>query len=317
MTGRALRLEDRGVKHSNLKTGAPNEREAHQPATPTHARRHERAQVRARYATRVHPCRQEARDFPRPFPRHATPEELRAFQLHMTENSAQPPSINATVTALRFFFKVTLDRPETTRHLVFVYEPRKLPRVLSPEEVLRLLEAAPGPKHKAALSVAYGAGLRAMEVVALKICDIDSKRMMLRVDQGKGRKDRHAMLSPQLLELLRDWWRIAHPQVWMFPGRDRVNPMTTRQLNRVCHMAAELAGLPTWVAPHTLRHSFATHLLEQKIDIRVIQVLLGHSKLDTTVRYTQVATNIIREVMSPLDRLTPLVPKKDEIGRAS
>jgi integrase len=224
----------------------------------------------------------------------------------------QPQSINATVTALRFFFKVTLDRPETTRRLVFVYEPRKLPRVLSPEEVLRLLEAAPGPKHKAALSVAYGAGLRAMEVIALKVCDIDSKRMMLRVEQGKGGKDRHAMLSPTLLELLRDWWRIAHPQVWMFPGRDRINPMTTRQLNRACHTAAELARLPDWVTPHTLRHSFATHLLEQKYDIRVIQVLLGHSKLDTTARYTQVAANIIREVMSPLDRLTPLVPKKDQ-----
>src|ERR1700704_4041427 len=206
-------------------------------------------------------------------PDSATPEELRAFQLHLTETGLQPQSINATVTALRFFFKVTLDRPETTRRLVFVYEPRKLPRVLSPEEVLRLLEAAPGPKHKAALSVAYGAGLRAMEVVALKVRDVDSRRLMIRVEQGQGRKVRHAMLSPQLL--LRDWWRIAHPQVWMFPGRDRVNPMTTRQLNRVCHMAAELAGVPTWVAPHTLRHSFATHLLEQNIDIRVIQVLLG------------------------------------------
>jgi site-specific recombinase XerD len=241
-------------------------------------------------------------------PDSATPEELRAFQLHLTKTGVQPPTINAAVTALRFFFKVTLDRPETTRRLVFVYEPRKLPRVLSPEEVLR--EAAPGPKHKAALSVAYGAGLRAMEVVALKVCDIDSRRMMLRVEQGKGRKDRHAMLSPQLLELLRNWWRIAQPKVWMFPGRDRINPMTTRQLNRVCHMAAELARLPNWVAPHTLRHSFATHLLEQNIDIRVIQVLLGHSKLDTTARYTHVATSIIREVMSPLDRLTPLVPKK-------
>ena len=178
--------------------------------------------------------------------------------------------------------------------------------------VLRLLEAAPSPKHKAALSVAYGAGLRAMEVVALKVSDIDSKRMMLRVEQGKGRKDRFAMLSPQLLELLRDWWRIAHPAVWMFPGRDRISPMTTRQFNRVCHMAAELAALPKWVAPHTLRHSFATHLLEQNIDIRVIQVLLGHAKLDTTARYTQVATNIIREVMSPLDRLTPLVAKRTD-----
>jgi integrase/recombinase XerD len=240
-------------------------------------------------------------------PDTATAEDLRAFQLNLTETGVQPPTVNATVTALRFFFKVTLDRVETTRHLVFVYEPRKLPRVLPPDEVLRLLEAAPSPKHKAALSVAYGAGLRAMEVVALKVSDIDSKRMMLRVEQGKGRKDRFAMLSPQLL---RDWWRIARPAVWMFPGRDRINPMTTRQFNRVCHMAAELAGLPKWVAPHTLRHSFATHLLEQNIDIRVIQVLLGHAKLDTTARYTQVATNIIREVMSPLDRLTPLVAKR-------
>ena len=240
-------------------------------------------------------------------PDTATAEELRAFQLHLTATGVQPPTINATVTVLRFFFKVTLDRPETTRHLVFVYEPRKLPRVLSPEEVLRLLEAAPGPKHKAALSVAYGRP--AGHGSGRPEDDIDSKRMMLRVEQGKGRKDRFAMLSPQLLGLLRDWWRIARPEVWMFPGRDRINPMTTRQLNRVCHMAAELAGLPRWVAPHTLRHSFATHLLEQNIDIRVIQVLLGHAKLDTTARYTQVATNVIREIMSPLDRLTPLVPK--------
>jgi integrase/recombinase XerD len=245
-------------------------------------------------------------------PDTATTEELRAFQLHLTESGVRPPTINATVTALRFFFKVTLDRPETTRRLVFVYEPRKLPRVLSPEQVLRLLEAGSSPKHKAALSVAYGAGLRAMEVVALKVSDIDSKRMMIRVEQGKGRKDRFAMLSPQLLELLRDWWRIARPPVWMFPGRDPISPMTTRQFNRICHIAAELAGLPKWVAPHTLRHSFATHLLEQNIDIRVIQVLLGHAKLDTTARYTQVATNIIREVMSPLDPLTPLVPKRTD-----
>ena len=245
-------------------------------------------------------------------PDTATAEDLRAFQLHLTQTGTNPPTINATVTALRFFFKVTLDRPETTRHLVFVFEPRKLPRVLPPEDVLRLLEAAPNPKSKAALSVAYGAGLRAMEVVALKITDIDSQRMLIRVEMGQGRKDRFAMLSPQLLELLRDWYRIARPRLFLFPGRDKIGPMTPRQLNRICHMAAELAGLPTWVAPHTLRHSFATHLLEQHIDIRVIQVLLGHAKLDTTARYTQVATNIIREVMSPLDRLTPLGPKKDK-----
>src|SRR5246500_2695825 len=189
-------------------------------------------------------------------PDTATAEDLRAFQLHLTASGVQPPTINTTVTVLRFFFKVTLDRPETTRHLVFVYEPRKLPRVLAPEEVLRLLEAAPGPKHKAALSVAYGAGLRAMEVVALKVSDIDSKRMMLRVEQGKGRKDRFAMLAPQLSELVRDWWRIAHPQGWLFPGQNPVNPMTTRQLTRACHTAAEMAEIKKRVTPHTLRHSF-------------------------------------------------------------
>ena len=245
-------------------------------------------------------------------PDTATAEDMRAFQLHMTETGVRPPTINATVTALRFFFKVTVDKPETTRHLVFVHEPRKLPRVLPPEDVLRLLEAAPNPKSKAALSVAYGAGLRAMEVVALKVADIDSQRMLIRIEQGKGGKDRFAMLSPKLLELLRDWYRIARPRVFFFPGQDKIGPMTTRQLNRICHMAAELAGLPKWVAPHTLRHSFATHLLEQNIDVRVIQVLLGHAKLETTARYTRVATNIIREVMSPLDRLTPLVAKKKE-----
>ena len=243
-------------------------------------------------------------------PETATAEELRAFQLQLIE-TANPPTINATVTALRFFFKITLDQPETTRHLVFVHEPRKLPRVLSPEDVLRLLEAAQNPKYKAALSVAYGAGLRAMEVVALKVTDIDSQRMLIRVEQGKGRKDRFAMLSPKLLELLRDWYRIARPRMFFFPGQDKISPMTTRQLNWICHMAAELAGLPSWVAPHTLRRSFATHLLEQNIDVRVIQVLLGHAKLDTTARYAQVATNIIRQVMSPLDRLTPIRPKPE------
>src|SRR5712672_2985298 len=277
MTGGLSVFEDRGSKHSNLKTGAPM---SEKPISPLRQRMLEDMSLRG-----FTPDTQ--RDYIRAVkklaaflgrsPDTATAEDLRAFQLHLTAAGVQPATINATVTVLRFFFKVTLDRPETTRHLVFVYEPRKLPRVLSPEQVLRLLEAVPGPKHKAALSIAYGAGLRAMEVVALKVCDIDSKRMMLRVDQGKGRKDRHAMLSPQLLELLRDWWRIAQPKVWVFPGRDRINPMTTRQLNRACHTAAELAGLPTWVAPHTLRHSFATHLLEQKYDIRVIQFLLGRA----------------------------------------
>ncbi len=242
----------------------------------------------------------------------ATPEDLRRYQLHLTGTGVRPPTINGTVTALRFFFTVTLDRADAIKPLTFVAEPHKIPVVLSPEEVARFLEAAPGPKYKAALSAAYGAGLRVSEVVSLKVSAIDSKRMMLRIEQGKGCKDRHAMLSPQLLELLRDWYRISRPQVWLFPGQNPVNPMTTRQLNRACHAAAHMAEITKRVTPHTLRHSFATHLLEQHIDIRVIQVLLGHAKLDTTALYTRVATNTIREVMSPLDRLTPLKLKKSE-----
>jgi len=250
--------------------------------------------------------------FLRRSPDTAEAEDLRRYQLHLTDSGARPPTINSAVSALRFFFSVTLDRPEVTKRLTFVAEPRRIPIVLSPEEVARFLEAAPGPKYKAALSAAYGAGLRVSEVVALKVSDIDSKRMLLRIEQGKGRKDRFAMLSPQLLELLRDWWRIAHPQIWLFPGQNPVNHLTTRQLNRAVHAAAHMAEITKRVTPHTLRHSFATHLLEQNIDIRVIQVLLGHAKLDTTALYTRVATNTIREVMSPLDRLTPLRATSDK-----
>jgi site-specific recombinase XerD len=241
-------------------------------------------------------------------PDTATAEDLRRFQLHLTESRVGAPTINFTVTVLRFFFTVTLDRADAIKHLTFVPELRKIPIVLSPEEVVRLLEAAPGVKYKAAFSVAYGAGLRVSEVVALKVSDIDSERMMLRVEQGKGRKDRHAMLSPLLLELLRDWWRIARPKAWLFPGRDPLQPLSTRQINRACHAAADMARITKRVTPHTLRHSFATHLLEQNVDIRVIQVLLGHAKLDTTALYTRVASKTIQQVMSPLERLT-LRPK--------
>jgi integrase/recombinase XerD len=245
-------------------------------------------------------------------PDTAIAEDLRRFQLHQTQNGVRPPTINSSVAALRFFFTVTLDRPDMGRHLTFVREPRKIPEVLSLEEIARLLEVAPGPKYKAALSAAYGAGLRVSEVVALKVSDVDSKRMLLRIEQGKGRKDRFAMLSPLLLELLRDWYRIARPAVWLFPGRDPLLPLTTRQFNRAVHAAAQMAGIKKRVTPHTLRHSFATHLLEQNIDVRLIQVLLGHAKLETTALYTQVATNTIRAVMSPLDRLTPLTTKKNK-----
>jgi len=207
-------------------------------------------------------------------PDTAKPEDVRGFQLHLTSSGASVPKINSTISALRFFFRVTLDRPDLSRHLSIIHKPRKVPVILSPDEVARFLEAAPGLKYKAAFSVAYGAGLRVSEVASLKVSDIDSKRMMLRIEQGKGHKDRYAMLSPVLLELLRDWYRIARPQGWLFPGQNPINPITARQLTRACHAAAEMADLKKRVTPHTLRHSFATHLLEQNIEIRVIQVLL-------------------------------------------
>lgn len=236
-------------------------------------------------------------------PDTATSDDLRRFQLHMAQQQVSPWSINAAIAALRFFFTVTLERPDLVRPLRIVNEPRKAPVVLSQEEVARLLEAAPGLKYKAALSVAYGAGLRVSEVVNLKVSDIDSERMTLRVEQGKGQRDRYVMLSPQLLELLRDWWRASRPQVWLFPGQNPINPMTPRQLNRAVTAAKDLAGIAKRVSPHTLRHSFATHLLEQGVDIRVIQVLLGHAKLETTALYTRVAVNTVRDIKSPLERL--------------
>ncbi len=250
-------------------------------------------------------------------PDTATGEELRGFQLHQSAAGMGVPTRNHAVSALRFFFTVTLDRPDLARRLTIVRRPRRLPEVLSPEEVALLLEAAPGPKYKAAMAAAYGAGLRVSEVVALKVGDIDSDRMLIRIDQGKGRKDRHAMLSPELLELLRAWWRQGRhlgamlPRGWLFPGRNPVNPLSTRQLNRAVHAAASVAGITKRVTPHTLRHSFATHLLEQDIDIRVIQVLLGHAKLDTTALYTRVATRTIGRVRSPLDRIAPAPGRRD------
>jgi len=236
-------------------------------------------------------------------PDTASLEDVRRFQLHLAESGVDTPSLNHTTSALRFFFRITLKQPAIIEHTHFVRRPRRLPVVLSPEEIARLLNAAPGLKYKAALSVAYGAGLRAGEVVSLKVCDIDSKRMIIRVEQGKGRKDRNVMLSPHLLALLRAWWQAARPKGWLFPGRNPVQPMTTRQLNRACHAAAQAAGIERNVSLHTLRHSFATHLLEQNIDVRVIQVLLGHAKIESTALYTRVATKTIQQVMSPLERI--------------
>ena len=249
-------------------------------------------------------------------PDEATAEDLRRFQLHMRSEGASATTMNMAVSALRFFFAVTLGRGDAQVGMTTVREPRRLPVILSPQEVARLLDATPGLKYRAALSVAYGAGLRASEVVSLKVSDIDSSRQVIRVEQGKGRKDRYAMLSDSLLDLLRAWWLAARergvmlPAGWLFPGQNPVNPMTTRQLSRVFHGAREAAGIDKPVSLHTLRHCFATHLLEQKVDIRVIQVLLGHKKLETTAHYSQVASTTLRAVKSPLEALSqgPLPP---------
>jgi site-specific recombinase XerD len=244
-------------------------------------------------------------------PDTATVEDLRRFQLHLVDGGTSPISLNATITGLKFFFEVTLDQGELMAKMQPVRVPRTLPVVLSREEAARLIAAAGNLKHQTALSVAYGTGLRASEVVALKVGDIDSQRMTLRIEQGKGRKDRYAMLPPLLFERLRTWWRVARAQGkmldggWLFPGLNPIESLSCRQLNRAVHAAALAAGIDKRVSMHTLRHSFATHLLEQKVDIRVIQVLLGHKKLDTTALYAQVATDLLREVISPLEHTVP------------
>jgi integrase/recombinase XerD len=244
-------------------------------------------------------------------PDTATIEDLRRYQLHLVDSGTSPMSLNAAISGLKFFFDVTLDRGELMAKMQPVPLPRKLPVVLSRDEVARLLAAAHNLKHQTALSVAYAAGLRVSEVVGLKVTDIDSQRMTLHIEQGKGRKDRYAMLPPLLLERLRTWWRVARAQGkmldggWLFPGQNPVQPLTARQLNRAIDDAALAAGIDKRVSMHTLRHSFATHLLEQKVDIRVIQVLLGHKRLDTTAHYAQVATELLHEVISPLEHTVP------------
>lgn len=242
-------------------------------------------------------------------PDQASAEDLRAFQLHMTSMGVSRTTINSTISGLRFFYEVTLERPELMRKMSHVRVERKLPVVLSADEVARLIEAAPGIKYQAALAVAYGAGLRAGEVVRLKVSDIDGERKVVRIEQGKGRKDRHAMLSPTMHRFLRAWYRHARargkmiPNGWLFPGLNPVNPLSTRQLNRAFHSAREAAKIDKKVSLHSLRHAYATHLLEHKVDIRLIQVLLGHKKLTTTQEYSHVADRVLREVVSPLEHL--------------
>jgi len=242
-------------------------------------------------------------------PDTAEAEDLRRFQLQMVEDDVSSITINATLTGLKFFFDQTLDKPELLKKVKRVYEPHKIPEVLSVEEVARVLDAAGSLKYQAALSVAYGSGLRASEIVHLKISDIDGDRKIIHVEDGKGQRDRNAMLSPALHRILRAWYREGQaqhkmlPGGWLFPGQNPVDPLSTRQLSRAFLRARDEAGIEKKATLHSLRHAFATHLLEQHEDIRVIQVLLGHKKITNTARYSHVATNLLREVKGPLEYL--------------
>jgi len=230
-------------------------------------------------------------------------EDVRAFQIYLVSQRISWPALNQTVCALRFFYGVTLDRAEMPERIAYARTPRKLPTILSADEVVRLLEAVPSLKARTALTTAYAAGLRVSEAVSLKLADIDSDRMLIQVHHGKGAKDRTVMLSPQLLGILRTYWRLARPAEWLFPGRGD-KPIDVQVLHAACRSAAKAAGLVKKVSVHTLRHSFATHLLESGVDIRIIQVLLGHNSPSTTALYTQVATTTIAKTQSPLDRFT-------------
>ena len=230
-------------------------------------------------------------------------EEVRAFQVHLVSAGISWPALNQTVCALRFFYGVTLGHAEVPERIPYAREPLKLPVVLNADEVVRFLEAVPSLKTRTALTTAYAAGLRASEVVGLKVGDIDSGRMVIRVEHGKGGKDRTVMLSARLLGILRAYWRLARPEHWLFPGREAAKPIDVQVLHAACRSARAAAGLDKRVTVHTLRHSFATHLLESGTDIRIIQVLLGHANLSSTARYTKVSNRLIRRTTSPLDRL--------------
>src|SRR5271169_6396272 len=220
-------------------------------------------------------------------------EDVRAFQVQLVANGISWPALNQTVCALRFFYGVTLGHNEIPERIPYARSPRTLPEVLGGDEVVRFLEAVPGLRTRTALTTAYAAGLRASETVGLKVANIDSSRMVIRVEHGKGGKDRYVMLSAQLLRILRAYWRLAKPAAWLFPGRQGDRPVSTATLQAACRVAAREADLGKPVTVHTLRHSFATHLLEAGTDIRIIQVLLGHGRLATTAIYTRVATSVM------------------------
>jgi len=230
-------------------------------------------------------------------------EDVRAYQVHLASKGVAWGSLNQVVCALRFFYGVTLGEATIPERIAYAREPRKLPTVLSADEVVRFLESVSSLKARVALTTAYAAGLRVSEVVALKVRDIDSRRMVLRIEHGKGDKERYAILSQTLLGILRAYWRLARPSLYLFPGRTPDRPVEANVLYAACRSAAAAAGLSKRVSVHVLRHSFATHLLEQGANIRVIQVLLGHENLSTTARYTRVSTEVIAGTASPLDKL--------------
>lgn len=243
-------------------------------------------------------------------------EAVRQYQLYLLhERKLSPETINQFVSAVKFLYLVTLEMPWTSEYFPHVRREYKLPVVLSQEQVLAFFDHVPSLKYRAALMTCYGAGLRVSEAVALKVSDIDSQRMLLRVEQGKGGKDRYAMLSPRLLEVLRRYWRAARPKVYLFPSWREQRHLCAGSLQLACREAALRAGIHKRVTVHTLRHSFATHLLENGVDTRIIQVLLGHSRIDTTGRYTSVSPRVVAGTLSPLDRLDrpaakPASPKK-------
>jgi integrase/recombinase XerD len=229
--------------------------------------------------------------------------EVRAYQIHLVATGTSWAGFNVAVSALRFFYGVTLGRSTMVERIPYAREQRQLPVILSADEVVRFFAAVPSLKHRTALMTAYAAGLRVSEVVRLRVADIDSGRMLIRVEQGKGHRDRYVMLSAQLLVMLRAYWREDRPKHWLFPGRDDSRPLDASTLQWPCRNARTAAKLGKPVAVHTLRHSFATHLLEAGTDIRTIQMLLAHQNLSTTARYTQVATTTIGNTTSPFDRL--------------
>ena len=237
-------------------------------------------------------------------PDKLTLDDVRAYQVHLAGKGVAWGSLNQVVCALRFFYGVTLGQATIPERIAYARTPRKLPTVLSADEVVRFLEAVSSLKSRVALTTAYAAGLRVSEVVALKLRDIDSDRRVIRIENGKGGKERYVMLSAPLLGILRSYWRLARPSLYLFPGRTEDKPIEQTVLHAACRSAAAAARLDKRVSVHVLRHSFATHLLESGADIRVIQVLLGHENLSTTARYTRVSTGLIAATASPLDRLS-------------